>query len=387
MTRILIFIGHYLPATRAGGPVRSVTSMVESLKNEEFSIFTSETDFKSSKVLDGITMDSWQQKDSTLLFYASSRNRGLRGLRRTLIETTPDLVYLNSFFARRFTFPILVLRKLHLVPRYPTIVAPRGEFSRGALAIKPVRKRVYLSLARWLGLYQGIVWHACSTMEMENIRRIQGPHARIILAPNFPPAPHPDALTQHLPKQQNLCRLVFLSRISPKKNLIGALQALSLISGRVEFDIYGPIEDSAYWVKCQDALKALPSNVTARYCGAVDPDQVETVFSRYDALFLPTWGENYGFAIVEAWAAATPVLISDCTPWRNLESDQAGWTAAPDDHHRFASHIVTLVKMNEAEHVRWRTGALARAATLANDLSLESAYVSLFQQAFDATIP
>lgn len=275
----------------------------------------------------------------------------------------------------------LFLHRLGLLGRMPVILAPHGEFSRGALAIKPVRKRIYLLLARWLGLYRGIVWHACSAVEMEDIRRVQGSHARIILAPNFPPSPHPDAPARHPPKEQNLCRLVFLSRISPKKNLLGALQVLSLVSGQVEFDIYGPIEDSAYWTQCQNAMRALPSNVTVRYCGAVDPDQVETVFSRYDALFLPTWGENYGYAIVEAWAAATPVLISDCTPWLNLESDQAGWMAAPDDHHGFASHIATLVKMNEAEHARWRTGALARAATLANDLSLENAYVSLFLSA------
>lgn len=60
MRRILIFIGHYLPARRAGGPVRSTASMVESLSEVEFHIFTSDTDFKSREVLDGVQPDRWQ---------------------------------------------------------------------------------------------------------------------------------------------------------------------------------------------------------------------------------------------------------------------------------------------------------------------------------------
>ena len=273
MARVLIFIGHYLPATRTGGPARSVASMTKFLKNEEFYIFTSETDFKSSKVLDGIAVDTWQHRDSARVIYVSRQNRGLKGLRRSLNRIAPEVIYLNSYFARRFTLPILVFRKLRLVPRYPVIVAPRGEFSPGALAIKSVRKHIYLSLARILGLYRDIVWHACSAMEVNDIRRVQGSQATIILASNFPPIPHPDALAQHRTKQPNLCRLVFLSRISPKKNLVGALQALALVSGRVEFDIYGPIEDTAYWAQCQQALKTLPPNILARHSGAVDPDR------------------------------------------------------------------------------------------------------------------
>ncbi|MHB1543530.1 MAG: glycosyltransferase family 4 protein [Gammaproteobacteria bacterium] len=361
--------------------------MIRRLPHYNFYVHCWNTDIGVSEQLPGIRSNQWQAKGPVRVFYASKNRRNFFTFIRMIRAIRPDVLYVCSFFAKTPTMQLMLLHRLGILGQTSIILAPHGEFSPGALRLHRIRKRIYLGLSRRLGLYRSVIWHACSVEEADAIRRVQGPQARIILAPNFPPVPHPNALTRHLPKQQNLCRLVFLSRISLKKNLVGALQALSLVSGRVEFDIYGPIEDSAYWVKCQDALKALPSNVTARYCGAVDPDQVETVFSRYDALFLPTWGENYGYAIVEAWAAATPVLISDCTPWRNLESDQAGWTAAPDDHHRFASHILTLVMMNEAEHARWRTGALARAATLANDLSLENAYVSLFQQAFDTLTP
>jgi glycosyltransferase involved in cell wall biosynthesis len=378
MKRVLIFIAHYLPAARAGGPVRSVAALVESLKDKQFYIFTSETDFMSSKVLDGVITDSWIQKDSAQILYASSRNRGLRGLHRTLIETAPDWIYLNSFFALRFTLPILVLRKLRLIPNCRVIVAPHGEFSRGALAIKPVRKRAYRCLARWLGLYRGVVWHACSAMEVEDIRRAEGNHAQIVEAPNFPPPPIPDALDRHRGKETNRCRLVFLSRVSPMKNLLGAIEILARVRQPVSLDVYGPIEDDGYWECCQGIMKRLPQNVSFSYRGPVEPGQAETIFADYDALFLPTWGENYGYVIVEAWAAGTPVLISDRTPWTGLESDHSGWTIAPEDHTSFAACIENLARMDEAEHVRWREGAWAHAKKLARSNSLQEDYDRLF---------
>lgn len=40
---------------------------------------------------------------------------------------------------------------------------------------------------------------------------------------------------------------------------------------------------------------------------------------------MPTFNENYGHAIVESFVAGLPVVISDRTPWRNLEKINAGW--------------------------------------------------------------
>jgi glycosyltransferase involved in cell wall biosynthesis len=40
---------------------------------------------------------------------------------------------------------------------------------------------------------------------------------------------------------------------------------------------------------------------------------------------LPTFGENFGHSIYEALAHGLPVMISDKTPWQNLEEKVAGW--------------------------------------------------------------
>ena len=40
---------------------------------------------------------------------------------------------------------------------------------------------------------------------------------------------------------------------------------------------------------------------------------------------MPTTHENFGHAVVEAWAHGRPVLLSDQTPWRGLAELDLGW--------------------------------------------------------------
>ena len=57
-------------------------------------------------------------------------------------------------------------------------------------------------------------------------------------------------------------------RIAPKKNLDGALEMASRIRrGRVLLDVYGPIDDEAYWTRCKSRAGELPSKISFRYHG------------------------------------------------------------------------------------------------------------------------
>lgn len=381
MAVILIFIGHYLPGFRVGGPARSTSSMVRGVPSNRFLVFTSETDFGSTEPLEGVEVDAWQVRDGASVFYASQRARTVRGLIRAVRQVKPDLIYLNSFFARRFTIPILALRQASLIPRLPVVVAPHGEFSPGALALKRAKKRTYIRLAAATGLYRGVVWHAASNQEARDIRQVQGEDSPLVVAPNFPPAPRIDASAKHRRKEVGRCRLVFLSRISRKKNLFGAITALLRVREDVSLDIYGPLEDVGYWRRCEAVASQLPHNVRVAYKGEVVQGQSIDIFLMYDALLLPTLGENYGYVVPESWAAGTPVLISDRTPWSHLENDFSGWTTAPDNYDEFARIIDFLARMGDEEHARWRAGSLARANALAADASLRGRYADLFGRA------
>ena len=382
--KILILGGYSPPAKRAGGPTRSVFEMVRNLPQYAFYVYCRDREFGTREKLPGIIPDVWQAQGTAWVCYASFPKRTALHVIRLLRRIRPDVIYVCSFFAREPTMQLLFLRRLGLVSQTPIILAPRGEFSPGSLSLKPKRKRSYLAFAKSTGFLQRITWHACSHEEVDSIGRVMGKGARIVLAPNFPVSIPADASTRHVPKQPGVARLVFLSRISPEKNLLGALAILSRVSQPVSLDIYGPVEDAGYWNQCVRFLPTLPPNATARFLGPVDPDQVNETLSHYDVLFLPTLGENYGYVIVEAWASATPVLVSDRTPWKDLESTWAGWSFPLESPEPSARQIDQLALMGEEDHARWRDGALNRARMLLRS-DLKKHYESLFGFSVPAT--
>src|SRR5262249_15165327 len=253
--------------------------------------------------------------------------RGLNPLvlRRVILDGRSQLVYLNSFFSPAFTLQLLLLRKLSLLPRIPFVIAPRGEFSPNALELKRVKKRAYLIAARALGLYSNLYWQASAPLEEKHIRTWFGHEAMVHIGPDLIDPMHSPVTSEPRPiKSPGKLKIIFASRISPKKNLLLALTTLRHVTGEVEFDIYGPIEDNDYWRKCDTCIAAAPKNVSVTYHGPIGHDDVDEVLRQSHLFFMPTLGENYGHAIVEALRAGCPVLISDQTPWQDLEQKRAG---------------------------------------------------------------
>lgn len=353
--RLLVMVARYLPGYKAGGPIRTLANMVDRLGDEfQFKIITADRDFDDTKPYHGINVNRWNRVDKADVYYMSPKKRSLRDLKRLLCSTEYDLLYLNSFFSPHFTIKPLLLRRLRLIPDRPLIVAPRGEFSPGALGLKSLKKRVYLLVGRTFGLYRGVIWQASSEHEEIDIRQWFGKNVPVVIAPNIPPAAHSaDELPPKSKKTKGYLKIVFLSRVSRMKNLDGALKILDELNGKVQFNIYGPMEDKAYWVECQKIITSLPENIEVRYCGSVVHDNVASVMREHDLFFLPTLGENFGHVILEAFCAGCPVLISDQTPWRDLEEKGVGWDLPLDRPEMFQEALQRCIEMKDAEYLKW----------------------------------
>ncbi|NGY82989.1 glycosyltransferase [Bacillus megaterium] len=143
-----------------------------------------------------------------------------------------------------------------------------------------------------------------------------------------------------------------MSRISPKKNLDGALRMLRGVSLPLTFNVYGPIEDLDYWKECQKIIKTLPSNIKVNYKGEINNNKVQDVFKEHDAFFFPTHGENYGHVIVEALLSKCLVILSDQTPWRELEKSGVGWDIPLGEHENFYAAFKEVYNMDDIEMKR-----------------------------------
>lgn len=381
--RVLVLIDHYLPGTRTGGPVRTVAATVERLGDEfEFVVLTTDRDRGDRSLYPGVAAGAVVPVAKAGVRYLAPRRLRPLALAGLLEQLRPGVVCLNGFFARTSRNALLA-RRAGRLGGVPVVVAPRGDFSPGALALRRWKKNAYLRLARASGLCRGVIWQASSEHEARDVRVAIGPAteaagswivvARDLTSPGGTErraaggavggAQAPDRAA----KRPGAARIVFLSRIARKKNLDGAIRALGDIQGEIEFDIFGPIEDAAYWRGCERLLARLPTTVRARYRGAVPPECVHEVLAGYHLLFLPTRGENFGHVILEALLAGCPVLVSDQTPWCELAGRGVGWDLPLGAPERFLAALDELVQMDAATFADWSARARQFGASAAAD--------------------
>ena len=204
---------------------------------------------------------------------------------------------------------------------------------------------------------------------------------RIHVAPDFPRRMAYRGYNR-LPRQSGTpSRVVFLSRISPKKNLLFALDVLSKVTVPVEFTIFGPVSEPAYWAKCRAAIDALPDHVQVKVPGPVPSEKVIETLANHDLFFLPTRGENYGHVIAEAVQAGLPILISDRTPWKGLAKEGIGRDLPLIEPSEFAHYIEEIANQSADEKARLDENL----RTYANKIFCNEKLVSEMRECFYAS--
>lgn len=314
--KILILNGQYLPGYKGGGPIQSCANMVENLSDKfDFYVLCADRDFRSNEVYENVKINGWNQVGSAKVYYMSPDKQTIRGFNKILNSSEFDIIYLNGFFSPIFTIKPLILKYFGKVNAEKIVLAPRGDFT-GGCENKKIKKYSYISLCKLIGLYRGLVWHATSEIEEKDIKK-KFKNATTFTVPNLPiKYVFKDNV---ITKKQGELRLVFISRIFPKKNVKFALEILKKINkGNIIFDIYGPMEDKQYWNECIEIIEKMPLNIEVAYKGELEHSKIENVFRQYHSFIFPTLGENYGHVIVEAiMNNCICILSKGVTPWDN----------------------------------------------------------------------
>ncbi|MDB2636874.1 glycosyltransferase, partial [Alphaproteobacteria bacterium] len=159
-------------------------------------------------------------------------------------------------------------------------------------------------------------------------------------------------LKNYKPRKPGPLRLIFLSRISPMKNLKFLLEVLTKINTKIEFSIYGPKSDSKYWQECFVLIQRLSSNIKIDIHGEILHKEVLSIFNKYDLFVFPTLGENFGHVIFESLQAGTPVLVSDKTPW--LDNNMGGLHLISLDQDKWVKIITEWSKLDSQKLLQKR---------------------------------
>lgn len=349
--KILVFVGHYLPGFRSGGPTRTLSCLIEALSPEfDFYVCTLNFDSGTREPYTSVQSNAWNRVGSAKVYYVPKFT--VAGIREVVEQLRPDLLYFNSFFSPVTIRGLMARRTAHL-SGIRTVLATRGEMAPAALRMKSWKKRPFMLMARWLGIYQGLVWQASSGREKVDIIRELSPfgvrekdvHVARDLGFGYQASPAPTPL-----KVEGTAHFVTLSRIVPMKNLPYTLDRMAELNGRVTLDIFGPVEDQQVWRECRQKISMLPKNVSVRFLGPLDPAKVLGELGQRQFFILPTLGENYGHVIIEGAAAGCPIIISDRTQWSELQKMGVGWDISLEDRGLWRSVLQRCVDMNELEY-------------------------------------
>jgi glycosyltransferase involved in cell wall biosynthesis len=356
---ILVCNGSFWPGNDAAGVNQSLPALARALSDHyRFRFLSRDRPVGAASAV--VEAGRWHDLGFGDVYYLAPSKVGLRGLGALIRDTPHQLLYLNGFFDRWFTLPLLVMRRTGRIPRTAAILSPRGEFSSGALGLKPVQKAGYIAMVRSLGLLQDVVLHGTSEAETRDIKAGFSWAGGYETAPNVrePVEPLPP-----VPRERGTTRVVFIGRISPVKNLDFALRVLSRVRSPVRFDVYGPREHGSHWAECAALIATLPGHVVVKVHGEIAVSEVPAALAAADLFFLPSRSENFGHSIFEALSCGVPVLVGDQTPWRGLAARNAGWDLPLTDADSFVAAIEEIAAADPEQ--RARKSAAARTTALA----------------------
>ena len=346
MRSILIIAGRYLPGYRDGGPVRSILNLTEWLGDEyDIRIVCHDRDHGDVSPYPGIKYDGFNTVGKAKVWYVKSYTDDVIGH----LASDADVVYVAGLYDDYARIAMRLAKTGRI--KTPLYVAPMGSFSPEAFRIKGFKKRAFILYMKLAGMFKNVVWSVTSPREAEELSAVLGAGRKCIIATDLP---RKEITVHKREKEAGQLRLVFISRISPKKNLTAVPDILSLTDkdAKIIFDIYGTPEDAAYLDESRaklDALKDARPLISWEYKGEADSEKVPEIFAEYDVFLFPTLGENYGHVIAESLSSGCIPVISDTTPWLDLEEKGCGYVCPLEDKQVFAKALDELAAMSEED--------------------------------------
>ena len=366
---VFITIPWFLPAFRAGGPIQSVANLIENFTvDTEYRIFCADEDL-NGEPLNGIVKNEWTNYNAyTQVWYAEKENVS-DVICKEIAYIKPNVLYIVGLFSWHFNIVPLLFCKADR-----KIISVRGMLHPGALSQKRIKKRLFLTGLKILGVASKNIFHATDEIEAHFIKNVFGVNTTTLVAGNFA-----KNIAAQLPLEKTAGDLIMvtIALISPMKNHLMLLEALKECSANIKYNIYGPVKDETYWQKCKAVIAELPTNITVQYHGEIAPNFVAKVFAQQHVFIMPSKSENFGHAIAESLSAGKPVITSNNTPWNNLELNNAGINTATDVQ-SIANAISFFAMLNQPAYNKFATGS--KLYSIQNNKTAEkiSAYRKLF---------
>ena len=345
---------------RFGGPTIAVHAITRSLAGRGHAVTLATTDASDDGsgrldvpvnapiVVDGVTQCHFSRsvpgkwKVSVRLAWWLMRNLG-----------TFDVVHVHGLFQ----FPTLAACRIARWAKVPYVLRPLGNLDAWSLRQRAWKKWPYMRLVERGNIRHAAALHATSDAEARELAAFGGRRVEVISL-GVDPAPDAARSDRDRGRSDGTLRVLFLSRLHPKKEVPVLLEAVRLAraSGAIlELTICGSGEP-AYEAELRALAKRLGLEEIVRWAGQVAGTEKSQILAQADVFVLPSRQENFGIAVAEALASGVPVIVSHAVAIaQDVERAGAGM-ALPVDASRFAEAL-TFFASDPA--LRARAGAAA----------------------------
>ena len=227
-----------------------------------------------------------------------------------------DILHNHSLWMMPNVYPSWVAKKYNI----PIIISPRGTLSEAAMSRGFPLKMIFWHAIQRKTLETASCFHATADSEYEDIRRL-GFKQPVAIIPNGIDIP---LVERKLSSSRR--KLLFLGRLHPIKGINLLIEAWVRLSRRFpdwDLDIVGP-DNGGY----QQELIAMVRRLNVErvhFKGELSGAAKHNAYASSDLYILPSFSENFGVTVAEAYAAGTPAVVTKGTPWAILEKEHAGW--------------------------------------------------------------
>jgi glycosyltransferase involved in cell wall biosynthesis len=352
--RILHVVPTYLPATRYGGPIRSVHGLCKALaaRGHDVHVFTTNVDGPGVShvptgvpvALDGVQVTYFPTGLGRRLYRSPAMDAALEREVATF-----DVVHLHSVFLWPTTAAARAARR-HGVPY---VLAPRGM-----LVGDLIRRKSAVVKSAWIRLFErenlagaaGV--HVTSDIEADEIRQLGLRVRRFDVITNGIDPPEPgDAVVA---AEIGAPIVLSLGRINWKKGLDRLIGAMVHVSG-AQLVIAGNDEEN-YTLHLRALSERLGVGDRVTFVGEVHGAEKWAWFRKADLFALASHSENFGIAVLEAMACGRPVLVTPEVGLANVIAEESAGLVAEGSPAAFGEAMAQLLSDPNARAAMGKAG-------------------------------
>lgn len=361
--KILYSVHGYKPAFRLGGPILSVAATAERLvrKGHHVSVFATNSnldiDLKvpTDRPLDveGVQVWYFEHKEpmKKALFFLPyfSKSMGFLyspAMKIQLDRTIHAVDVVHTHLP--FIYPTLATGSSAIRSGKPLFYQQRGVLNPESLKFRGLKKRLYINSVERRLMRKSTTLIALTEAEVASYRAL-GVQTPCHVIPNGVEIPSLEDTsirqTEVLGFKHNDVVILFMARLHPLKGADKLIEAFLMIQRefpKAKLVMAGPDE----WGIVEKFKRLIASSGAAehvRFPGMVSGEAKQQLLARADLFCLPSAGEGFSVAVLEAFANSTAALLSPGCHFPEAERAGAAHIVDPDPK-SLAQGLATLLK-------------------------------------------